>query len=335
MKKCKKVSSLMTQKINFPALLILLTTIMLLLFACEAEKPKTYVVGIINPSSGLADVVRGFKEGMEKQGYHEGDNIRYIDDGPLGGIEPVDDRIQAMLAADADLIYSLTTPATIKLKHALEGTNTPGVFGPVFDPVSSGIVDSLGNPGGQLTGVKIRGSAAKAMEWFVAVMPDVKRIFIPFHSTDTAACQTVEDLEDITSKFGIEMITAPVTTPEELKKVLTKIPDDADALWMTCSFMLMQHMDSIVKAASDKNIPTASSAHTRKESKVMLSYGENDVSLGSHISRLAVKILEGLPPESIPVETAEYILGINLKSARSFGIEIPDSVLRQADFIVR
>ncbi len=330
-----KVDYLKSRNKSFPFLVLLIAIITFILFACETKKPKTYVVGILNPSSGLMDVVKGFKDGMEKQGYREGVNIRYIDGGPLGGIEPVDDRIKEMLAANADLIYALTTPASIKLKYALEGTNTPGIFGPVFDPVSSGIVDSLSRPDGQLTGVKIRGSAAKAMEWLVAVMPDVKRIFIPFHSTDTAACQTVEDLEGVTAKFGIEMVTSPVTSPAELEIALTKIPDDVDALWLTCSHMLMSHMDEIVKAATDKNIPTASSAHTRKESKVMLSYGENDVSLGGHISRLAVKILEGAEPRNIPVETAEYVLGINLKSARTFGIDIPDTVLRQADFIVR
>ncbi len=300
-----KLEHLINRNKSFHVLLLLIAAIVFVFTACETKKPRVFVVGIINPSSGLANVVSGFKEGMEKQGYHEGENIRYIDAGPLGGMDPVDESIQAMLAANVDLIYSLTTPATRKLKKALEGINTPGVFGPVFDPVSSGIVDSLGRPGGQLTGVKVRGSAAKAMEWLVAVMPDVKRIFIPFHSDDLAACQTVEDLEAITSKFGIEMITAPVNSPAELEKALVKLPEDIDALWMTCSYMLMQHLDKIVNAATEQNVPTASSAHTKENSKVMLSYGENDVSIGAHVSRLAVKVLEGSLPANIPVEPTE------------------------------
>lgn len=315
-----------------------ITSLIMFLFislSCQPEKEKSYVVGIINPSGGLEDVVTGFKKGMEKHGYTEGKNITYLYDGPLDGIEPVDAKIREMLDGHADLIYSLTTPATKKLKEALAGTPVPGVFGPVFDPVSSGVIDSLARPGGQMTGVKVRGSSPKALEWLVAIVPGVKRIFIPFHITDKAACQTVDDLQQTASKLNIELVTEDLTSEGELEKVLTKIPDDADALWLTCSHLLMSNVQKIVAAADARNIPTVSSTHSRRRSGILVSYGENDMQLGEQVSRLADKVLKGTAPGNIPVESAEYILVIDLKAARNLNIEVPDAVLKQADIIDR
>ncbi len=323
-------------KISNMLLGILMATVMLsILTACQKPNEKKYIVGIINPSAGLTSVVSGFKEGMDEQGYKEGENITYIYDGPLEGMEVVDDKIVEMLKTNVDLIYSVTTPATKKLKKALEGQDIPGVFGPVFDPVSSGIVESLGSPGGRLTGVKVRGSTAKALEWLLAIIPDVKSIFIPFHITDKAACQTVEDLEATASKFDINLVTEELSTTLELEQALTKIPDDTDAVWLTCSHLLMSNVDIIVKAALDRDLPTASSTHSQSRSEILVSYGESNLSLGRQVSRLADKILRGATPEHLPIETAEYILGVNLNTASTLGIEVPDVVLMQADYIMR
>ncbi len=316
-------------------LCIFILSIILLTYACDIKQDKKYVVGIVNPSAGLQDVVTGFKEGMKKRGYHEGKNITYLYEGPLKGMEQVDAKIHELLDQKVDLIYSLSTPASRKLKKALKGTDTPGVFGPVFDPVSSGIVESQASPGGQMTGVKVRGSSAKALEWLLAIAPDVKRIFIPFHITDKAACQTVEDLQNTVSKFDIELVTEDVTTSAELEKALTRIPADADALWLTCSHLLMSNVEKIVKAAAERNIPTASSTHSRLSSGILVTYGENDQLLGEQISRLADKVLKGADPKTVPVENVEYILVINLQTAAKLGIKVPEIVLKQADHIVR
>lgn len=323
-------------KTTFYLLLICLlsASVLLISYSCK-RKEKIYTVGIVNPSAGLKDVATGFKEGMEELGYHEGRNITYVYDGPLGGIEKVDEKINGMITRNVDLIYSLTTPASKKLKKALSGTDIPGVFGPVFDPVSAGVVESQTRPGGQLTGVKVRGSTAKALEWLLAIVPDVKRIFIPFHITDKAACYTVEDLQDTANKFDIELVTEDVTTAGELEKALTRIPDNVDAVWLTCSHLLFSNVDKIVRAASARNIPVASSTHSRERSGILVTYGENDPRLGKQISRLADKLLKGASPATTPVENAEYILVVDLTAAQSLGLEVPEAVLKQADHIVR
>jgi putative ABC transport system substrate-binding protein len=324
----------------YSSLIAYLTIILLFGYSCDFKKEKTYVVGIVNPSAGLVDVVKGFKEGMEDHGYHEGRNITYLYDGPLDGVESIDAEISEIIAKDPDLIYSLTTPASKKLNKALANTDIPGVFAPVFDPVSAGIVNSLARPGGQMTGVKVRGSTAKALEWLLKIDPDVKQIFVPFHITDKAAwdkaaCLTVEDLQATADKLNITLITEDVTNTKELESALNRIPANTDAIWLTCSHLLFSNVDKIVKAAEEQNIPVASSTHSRQRSGILVAYGEHDIGLGKQAARLADKLLKGASPQNVPVETAEYILVINLETAAKLGITVPDTVLKQADDIIR
>jgi putative ABC transport system substrate-binding protein len=181
----------------------------------------------------------------------------------------------------------------------------------------------------------VRGSTPKALDWLRQIAPRVKRIYVPFHLTDDAACQTVDDLRETAAKLDIQLVTENVTNVGELERALIKIPHNADAIWMTCSTLLLSNVDKIVKAAAARRIPSASSTHSPYKSGVLMSYGENDYHLGEEVSRLADKLLKGASPAQVPVETAEFFLGINLRTAQKLGIEVPPDVIRQADFLVR
>ncbi|RJR18760.1 MAG: hypothetical protein C4581_06095 [Nitrospiraceae bacterium] len=330
MRDMTRVSILFLSSICFIIILNLTT-----FSGCDTVKEKHYTVGIINPSTGLEEVVRGFRSGMEEHGYHEGKNITYLYAGPLDSTDRVDPAIDEMLANKVDLIYSLTTPVTKKLKEALTGKEVPGVFGPVFDPVFSGIVESMTRPGGMLTGVSVRGSTPKALEYLHKVAPGVKHVYVPFHFTDDAAFATVEDLRKAAAKLDIQITTENISNAQELENALAHVPDDADALWMTCSHLLFSNVDKIVGAALSSKIPSASSTQSPNRKGIVVAYGESDFQLGKQVSRLAHTILRGTPPSALPVETADFFLRIDLKAAQALGINVPGNILRQANYIDR
>jgi putative ABC transport system substrate-binding protein len=274
---------------------------------------------------------------MTEMGYIEGEKITYLYDSPAERRkEAIKAQIDDALHKKVDLIYSLSTPATKAAVQAMTDSNIPGVFGPVFSPVDAGIVKSSKNPGNRMTGVDVHGSTGKkALEWLLAVLPDVKRIFIPFHATAMAARLTVDALRTAADKKGITIVTAELTSPEELRTVLENIPEDVDVIWRTCSSLIHSHTEEIIAAASARGIPVASSTHARVDSGLLISYGEIDQSLGLQVSRLADRLLKGDRPENLPVETAEFFLGINLKKADELGIPVNNDILQKADYIVR
>jgi putative ABC transport system substrate-binding protein len=316
-------------------ILLFIAAILLIFSSCSRnQEPEKYTIGIINLSPSLDRVISEFKKGMSQYGYTEGSNITYIYNGPLKNPQQVDQEFANLLKADINLLLTQTTPVTKRVKQLTKDSNLPVLFAPVFSPAASGLVDSLAHPGENITGIKVRGSTGKALEWFLKTVPSAKRIFVPFHYTDKAAVQTVADLQEAASFFNVKLITQQIASEEDLNTVLAHIPADIDGIWITHSHLIMSNMQKIISAATLLKKPTISSTD-QSTAGVMLCYAMSLDMIGRQASRMADKILHGASPATIPVESADYFLGLNLKTANAINIKIPDDIISQAEFVTR
>jgi putative ABC transport system substrate-binding protein len=306
-------------------------TVLLVIFSCKPQMEKTYVIGIINPNPEAREGVKGFINSMEDFGYVEGENITYI---KHKGKEKIEDALREMVAENVDLIFTHTTPATQKAKQITEHTDIPVVF-IVFDSIGSGLVESLSRPTGNLTGVQLIGSTPKSLEWLSAVSPDIKNIFVPVSFDTKAAYQSLEALKKTASKLNIKITVDESSTVEELHASLSSIPEEIDSIFILHSILIGSNVKTIIDTAIKQKIPIASSGHEHHKIGAVVCYGTEAVRVGSQAARLANKLLKGAAPETLPVEHAEYVLGINLRTAREIGIEVPDTILKQADYIIR
>ncbi|MCB2182725.1 MAG: ABC transporter substrate-binding protein [Desulfobulbaceae bacterium] len=307
-----------------------------LLTACGtgSEKKEHYVLGFVNLNHKLDPIISSLKENLEKWGYVEGQNVTYLYKGSLKSPEEIEPELQRIITNGVDLLVALTTPVALKAKEVTAGTDIPVLFIPVFSPVESGIVQSLASPEGNLTGIKVRGSTPKALEWFQAALPNLKTIYVPFHHTSMTAIQTMADLQDAARKLHLQLIVKNINNEAELSAALSAIPDSADAIWMTHSQLIVSNIEKFGKASLGRELPVGSSVGTRNPG-VLLSYSPEHQTLGEQASRLADKLLKKVPVANIPVETANFFLYLNLKSAKKLGITIPDSIISQADIVVR
>lgn len=164
------------------AIVALLVITGLLATACSGiGQPKTYTIGVVNISAGLeTDLLPDFKENMAGLGYKEGQNVTYIYKGVPDKVEKLDALAQDLVQADVDLILAITSPAALAAKRATADNPIPVVFVPVNDPVTTGIVASLRNPGGNLTGITFGAQEPRRFEWLIQVAPDVKKVYIPY-----------------------------------------------------------------------------------------------------------------------------------------------------------
>ena len=186
---------------------IIFASLVFVLLSCQQPPvhKKNYLIGIVNPNQGSREMNRGFKEGLAQNGYIEGENTTFITS--TSSFE-LDQAIQDMIARNVDLIFAVTTPAAQKAKEATQGKNIPVVFA-IQDPVASGLVKSLANPEGNLTGIQIRGSVPKALEWMLNVSPGIKNIFVPIKFDTKAARQSLEDLRAATYLFCTQFLSIP------------------------------------------------------------------------------------------------------------------------------
>ena len=306
-----------------------------LLNSCDtSQSPKTYTVGIVSLNPQHEKVLTGFKKGLAESGYVEGKNIIFIYPGPRSDVAELEKDLHDLIERKVDLIFALSTPAAREAKLMTAKTGIPVVFGPVFDPVGAGIVKSLLHPGGNLTGIKVGGNSAKALYWFLKVSPNIKNIAVPFYGGNKATVQSLQELQQAASILGIKLSVYEVRDEKTLETFFENLPGESDALWLLNSNFLVRNIGMFVDAAIKNRLPLGSNT-SQVEGGVMVSYGQNLYRTGELAAILAEKIFQGTPPADLPVESSDFFLGINLKTANRIGIDISDDILHVADTIIR
>jgi putative tryptophan/tyrosine transport system substrate-binding protein len=306
------------------------------LTACGNKKSKTYTVGVINIVPDLDKTLMGFKAGMTELGYREGENIRYIYHGPTTNMKRLSEEAQILMAEKVDMLLSITTPATRAAKEAAANTGTPVVFVVVTDPVGAGIVESMRQPGGIVTGTAFGIQEPRRLAWLVRIAPGIRKIYVPYNPGDRSPVLALKTVRRAALKLGVKLITREVTDPETLNDAIMNIPPEADAVFLLPDSLVSTRLPDLVKVANKLKLPTSGANVTVvKKYSVLTSYGFDQHQYGKQGARLADQIFKGVRPADLPVETAEFYLAINLKIAGAIGLVIPDEILRQAKIIIR
>jgi putative ABC transport system substrate-binding protein len=306
----------------------------LLLMSCGGDR-RIYTIGVINIVPDLDNTLEGFKEGMAELGYIEGENVAYLYEGATVDMDELDSVAQGLVAANVDLILSITTPATQAAQRATTGTDIPVVFVPVTDPVGAGLVDSLRNPGGNITGVTFGVQEGQRLEWLVFIVPTIEQVYVPYNPEDQSPVLALEAVREAATRIGVELITREVRNPDEIMAAIENAPEEADAIFFLPDSLVSTRMPDLIKAAVELQLPTSGANTEVVKDGVLTSYGMEQMGSGKQAARLADQIFQGIKPADLPVETAEFYLAINLKTAEAIGLDISDEILLQADIIIR
>jgi len=296
----------------------------------ENVKQKRFTIAVINPNPGSETIDEKFVEHLQEYGRQEGWQLEFQQ---CKTKETFDADLKKILSGQPDLLFTVTTPGTKKTIKACGERNIPGVC-VVFDPVSAGIIQDLSHPGGNFTGIQLRGSVPKALEWLLAVAPGIKNIYVPVKFDTEATKMSLADLQKTAKTFGIQVTVAELDSKEDLDRVLGSIPAEMDAIFLVNSIFISTHTKEIVETAIRRKLPTASSMGKCEEG-IMVSYSTRHPQSGKQASRLAYLILQGENPGDIPAEIVDFYLCVSLQTAEKIGAEISDSVLAQADEIIR
>jgi putative ABC transport system substrate-binding protein len=304
----------------------------LLLAGCGDRKPFT--IGVLNYVSVLNPVIEGFKAEMTELGYVEGDNVIYIDNGVVDpDPQAVDAEIERLLAQDIDLLFPVGTLTTLRAKHAVEGTDMPVVFGVISRPVDLGLVKSISQPGGNVTGTQISNHIPKALEWLVTIAPETRKVYVPYNPDDHASIVFLDVLSTASSQIGVELIFDEIHSVEETIVAMKSLPDDIDAVFRIPSATLDPRSAELSQAAIEQGLPLGMSLPL--DETALLTLAADLFGAGKQAAGLVHEIRQGSKPADLMVKTTGFFLAINLKTAEAIGLDIPDEVLLQADTIIR
>jgi putative ABC transport system substrate-binding protein len=224
--------------------------------------------------------------------------------------------------------------AAERAKLAVSETDHPVVFGAVGDAmIRSGLVESIQHPGGNLTGVRVGVEIPKALEWLVTITLAADKVYVPYNPGETDTIVILDSLDEFTPQLGIELVRGEVYSVEEAVAAIEHLPEDIDAIFRIPSPTLDTRNKELSQAAIERGLPMG--AGLPLDDAVLITVAIDFVETGKQAARLAHQVHQGIEPADLPVETAEFYVTINLKTAAAIGLDISDEVLEQADIIIR
>jgi putative ABC transport system substrate-binding protein len=296
-------------------------------------------IGFLSPfPSGDDQQFEAFKQQFRDLGHVEGKTIT-ID---YRSAEGKYDRLPA-LAADlvrrnVDVIMTAGgTPAATAAKNATR--TIPVVFVAVADPVGQGIVTSLARPGGNVTGISVQHpeSAAKSLALLKEAIPSAKRIAILSNPMNSSLSLVIQDMQAAARTLRLEVTVVDAGTPGEFEAAFAQIAVyRADGVAILADPMFSSEAGRLTTLAARHRLPTMGGNNAVPESGGLMSYGANRLDLVRRAAILVDKILKGAKPADLPVEQpTKFELIVNLKTAKSLGIKIPNSILVRADKVIK
>ena len=308
--------------------------------AAEAQKPRMprlCVLAADSLSSQWASRYNAFIQGLNELGYVDGRSIT-ID---FLSAEGRYDRFPALatecVRLKPDVIVAYTTPGALAAKRAT-GT-IPIVTGPIGDPVGTGIVASLAQPGGNVTGNTVMASdlSAKRLQLLKEAVPGLSRVVALSHLTDPIGRLQVQEMEQAAGPLGLRLQNQGIRTPDDLSAAFDAATKDAaQGLLTTIETIFIIHRARVVELAAKHRLPAMYTVRDFVESGGLMSYGPNTMSLYRHTAAYVDKILKGAKPANLPVqEPTKFEFVINLKTATTLGLSIPQSVLARADEVIQ
>jgi putative tryptophan/tyrosine transport system substrate-binding protein len=323
-------------------LLTWLIAVALLLSGCGQSKPKVYHVGILSGLGFIADATDGFKEGMAELGYVEDENIVYDVQETDFDMEAYHSILQKFVENKVDLIVAFPTEASIEAKAATQGTDIPVVF--TYALIEGmGIVDSVREPGGNITGVRYPGPdfAVRRFEVLMELVPDAKRVWAPYQRGYPIVPPQLEALRPVAQAAGVTLIEFPADNAAELQAELQARAASEDLGMDAILFVVEplavtpENYAVMAQFAYEHKIPFGGAYIPAGELTDVFGVDVISFDSGKAAAPLADKIFKGTPAGTIPVVSADPFLNIDYKVAQEFGLTVPEGLLKQADAIHR
>lgn len=306
-------------------------------FAARAQQPAKPVVGYLR-SAPLADVahfVTTFRQGLKEAGFVEGENVAI----EFRSAEGHTDRLPALAAElirQPVAVIVADNNAALAAKAAT--TTVPIVFGSGGDPVANGLVASLNRPGGNVTGVSFLAGVlgAKRLELLRQIVPKATKIGVLVNPGTPTTEAERKDVQAAAQTIGQQLIVLDVSGDRDLETAFaTFVRRGAGALLVGSGPFLTSNRDRVAALAARHALPAIYHQREIIPAGGLMSYGTSITDAYRQIGLYAGRILKGENPADLPVvQPTKFEFVLNLKTAKTLGLEVPDRVLALADEVI-
>jgi putative ABC transport system substrate-binding protein len=293
-------------------------------------------VGVLITHAPVDDaVVESFRRGMGQYGYQDGDNVKLEVRSAMGQLERVPALADELVRIPVDAIVVVNDAS---LRAASQATRTIPIvmIGWTVDPVSLGVIESYRHPGSNVTGFYSMPAElfGKRLEILKEALPRASRVAVLY---DEFGRPQLPELQRAARSLGIRLEPVEFKGPEGLAAAFASAKrKSAGAVLLAWSPVFYVHRARVARLALEAGLPTVTDSDINVEAGCLLSYGfsvfDNFERAGYFVDRL----LKGAKPADLPVEQISKLkLVVNLRTAKSLRVKIPESVLLRADEVIR
>jgi len=305
-------------------------------FSAHGQSQTMVLVGVLGSgfARSSAILIDAFKEGMRDSGLIEDRNyvldVRWAE----GDYERFGTLASELAQRRPKVMVVTTIAAGLAARQA--APTTPIVMTGLIDPVGAGLVTSLSRPGGNVTGLSsiTQDTTVKALELLRTVIPGLKTVAVLFNPLNPGNRLIIRDLRNQAAALQTTIHLIEFKRPDSLDGMINSLGEDS-ALLVVGDAALIDLREQIATLALRRRVPTATPIPEFTDVGGLIGYGPSRREIYRRAASYVKKILDGAKPADLPVEQPTLIeLSINMRTAKTLDITIPDSLIARADRVI-
>jgi putative tryptophan/tyrosine transport system substrate-binding protein len=307
--------------------------------AAAAEEPgKVYHLGTLHPVQPISTESPFGKiivKTLADRGYVLGQNLTLEARGAMGDVAKLPSLAQELKAGAADAIIVVSYPAALAANAT--GVPTVGANG-LGDPVETRMIQSLAHPGGNITGISDEATmlTTKRLSLLQALLPKMHKVAMLWNKQDLGMTLRYEASAKSAQESGISVLPLGLAEPNDFNDVFTVMDAERpDAILMVADALTNVHCKRVFDFAAARKLPAIYEYDFLVRDGGLMSYGPNLMESFERAATLTGRIFQGASPGDLPFEQpTRYDFVVNLKTAKSIGLEIPPTLLALADEVI-
>lgn len=299
----------------------------------DTRESQQLGVGIIQivEHPALDSAREGFKDVLDENGFVEDENITYDYQNAQGDMSTAKTIAQKFNRQELDLILAIATPTSQAAANTIE--DIPILITAVTDPVEAGLVDSMENPGGNLTGTTDMTPIAKQLELLLEIQSDTEDLGVIYNAGESNSVVQAEITKEECERLDINLIESTADNSSGVHQAAQSLADKVDAFYVFTDNTVVSALESVIKVAEENEIPLIVGEEDSVERGGLATEGISYYELGRQTGEMALKIInDDADPADMPIESQKSTrLVINESAAEAMGVTLSDELKERAD----
>ncbi len=311
---------------------LLILTVCLVFALASVAAAKTFKIGVtvIVEHPALNSDHEGFVKALTDAGITAEYDVQNAQ-GQMSNAKAIADKFKT---DKVDLVHAIATPTAQAAIKAIK--DIPVVYSSVTNPVSAGLVKTMGPSGTNVTGISDMLPVERQLKLYAEMMPRAKRWATIYNSGEANSVELVNVAKKIWKDMGMEVIEVSVSNSSEVFRAAQSLVGRCDAIWVNTDNTVVSALPAVAKVCNSKQIPLFAADVDSITKGAVAALGFNYFQVGYSAGKKAAAILKGKKPGDIPSGYTENLsLHLNLKNAAQQGVSIADKYVKMAEKVVK